>query len=41
MYFVKKGTLEAKAFLTNRDVRVVRLEHRLEMIKKSVTWKRR
>jgi hypothetical protein len=35
MYFVKKGTLEAKAFLTNRDVRVVRLEHRLEMIEKN------
>ncbi len=35
IYFVKKGTLEAKAFLENRDPRVVRLEYRLMQLQKN------
>lgn len=35
MYFVKKGTLEAKAYLENRDPRIVRLEHRLAQLRKA------
>ena len=35
LYFVKKGTLEAKAFLEKRDPRIVKLEHTLAQLQKA------
>ena len=35
VYFVKKGTLEAKAYIEKRDPRVVKLEHKLAQLQKA------